>query len=36
MRANAYGSHMIFTMASNRDNFETVQLPTMQRIARSF
>lgn len=36
MRANGYGSHMIFAMDPNRSNFDWEQLPAMERIARAF
>lgn len=36
MRANGYGSHMIFAMDPNRNNFESIQMPAMQRVARAF
>lgn len=36
MRTNGYGSHMIFAMDPNRDNFNRVQLPAMELIATSF
>ncbi len=36
MRDNGYLSHMIFSMDPNRANFESVQLPAMQRMARAF
>lgn len=36
IRENGYGSHMIFAMDPNRDNFNYVQLPAMQRIANVF
>lgn len=36
MRANGYGSNMIFAMDPNRSNFESLQLPAMQRLARAF
>lgn len=36
MRAEGYGSHMIFAMDPNRWNFESGQLASMQSIARAF
>ena len=35
MRANGYGSHMIFAMDPNRSNFESRQMVAMERIARA-
>ena len=36
MRDNGYLSHMIFAMDPNRSNFNSSQLPAMQRMARAF
>lgn len=36
LRTNGYGSHMIFAMDPNRDNFERTQLPAMKSIAKIF
>ena len=36
LRANGYGSHMIFAMDPNRKNFERTQLPAMKSIAKIF
>ena len=36
MRDNGYLSHMIFAMDPNRSNFDSSQLPAMQRMARAF
>lgn len=36
MREDGYGSHMIFAMDPNRNNFNRVQLPAMQTIATAF
>lgn len=36
MRDNGFLSHMIFAMDPNRANFNSTQLPAMQRMARAF
>lgn len=36
MRANGYGSHMIFAMDPNRSNFERTQMTAMENCAEAF
>jgi hypothetical protein len=36
MKDNGYGAHMIFAMSTTTSNFQSEQLPAMQKIARAF